>query len=317
MKDCFSTMRLWTVSLMTLGAVVIQCPAQAQSIGSHDGGKTRHHEGPGHHNRGSRGGNSTPSVTQCPTQSRSFGSHDRGKTWRPAWTGHPYLWRRGGSLIQCPVQSQSQSQLNETYDGGNTWYSGPNRGRRGGGSPPSVSPEEARRQDAADKANQEGNVEFEKGNWDASVQAYERALQNWDHEIIRNNLTNAKEQARLQRERVQRDAAASASIKQSVDHLVTVLGNQSATGAFDSPTTGTPRPGGRLDFITDPAAVLSKPTVSNTREPNADSNVVDLRDAKAFTVDPARVKGAAATPVPQQQLEFLSLPTPNSAESSP
>ena len=187
MKDCFSTMRLWTVSLMTLGAVLIQCPAQAQSIGSHDGGKTRHHEGPGHHNRGSRGGNSTPSVTQCPTQSRSFGSHDRGKTWRPAWTGHPYLWRRGGSLNQYPVQSQSQSQsidsLNETY---------PSRGRSGGGSPPSVSPAEAARQDASNKANEEGNRYHEQGNYDAAIQAYEKALQNWDDQIIRNNLIRSK-----------------------------------------------------------------------------------------------------------------------------
>lgn len=237
MKDYFSTMRLWTASLLTLGAVLIQCPAQAQSIG--------------------------------PLKE----SYDQGKTWQPEGTGRP------------------------------------NRGSRGGASTPSVSPEEAernRRQDAADKANQEGNRYFEQSNWDAAIHAYEKALQNWDHEDIRKNLANAKEQARLQQEHQRRDAAASAGIKQSVDRLITVLGNQSATGNFDSPATGTPRSGGGLGFITDPAAVLPKPVVSNTREPNTDPNVVDLRDAKTLTVDPAKVKGAAATPVPQQQSERFS-----------
>ncbi len=253
MKDCFSTMRLWTVSLMTLGAVLIQCPAQAQ-ISTHeswDGGKTWHSPG-WSPNRGSSGANSTPSVSPAEA-----------------------------------ARQQAQA-------------------------------EERRRQDVGYKANQDG-LEYQKqGNWDAAVQAYEKALQNWDHETIRNNLTNAKEVVRLQRERVQReqerqrrDAAASASIKQSVDRLVTVLGNQSVGNDFGGGTIGTTQSAG-LDFITDPATVLSSSAGSDTREPNTDPNVVDLRDAKTFTVDPARVKGAAATPVPQQQLEFLSLPAPNS-----
>lgn len=257
MKDYFSTMRLWIVSLLTLGAVLIQGPAQAQSIGplkeTYDGGKTWQPEGTGRPNRGSSGEGYTPSVS--------------------------------------PEEAARQQ----------------------------AEAEEARRHDAGYNANQEG-LEYQKqGNWDAAVQAYENALQNWDHEIIRSNLANAKEQARLQRERAQqeqeqsrRDAVATESIKQSVDRLVTILGDQSATVNFDSPTAAAPRSGGGLDFITDPAAVLSKPAVSNAREPNTDPNVVDLRDAKTFTVDPARVKGTATTSVPQQQLEFLPIPTPNS-----
>lgn len=291
MKNSFLTMRLWTASLLTLGAVLIQCPAQAQSIGplkeTYDQGKTWQPEGSGRPNRGGSGANSTPSVS--PEESRRQDASNKANE-----EGNRYH-EQGNYDAAIQAYEKALQNWDDQIIRNNLIRS------KGG------------------KANKEGLEYYKQGNWDAAVQAYEKALQNWDHEIIRNNLTRAKEQARLQRERVQqeqehqrRDATATAGIKQSVDRLITALGNQSATGNFDSPATGTPQPGGGLDFITDPATVLSKPVGRNTREPNTDPNVVDLRDAKTFTVDPARVKGAATTPVPQQQLEFLPLPTPNS-----
>lgn len=283
MKNSFSTMRLWTASLLTLGAVLIQCPAQAQSIGplreTYDSGKTWQPEGTGRPNRGSSGANSTPSVSPEEV-ARQDASHKANEE------GNKYFEQRNWDAAIQAYEKALQNWDDQIIRNNLT--------RAKGG-----------------KVNKEGVEYYEQGNWDAAVQAFEKALQNWDHEDIRKNLANAKEQARLQQEHQRRDAAASASIKQSVDRLTTVLGNQSATGNFDSPATGTPRSGGGLDFITDPSAVLSKPAGSNTREPNTDPNVVDLRDAKTFTVDPARVKGAAVTPVPQQPgggLDFITDP---------
>lgn len=255
--------------------------------------------------------------------------------------GTVLLMTFGAVLLQWPAHAQTIGPLQETWDGGKTWApegtGRPNRRTAPNVSPapsiPSISPEEAaRRQAQAEErrrrhtgyaANEDGLKYAKEENWEAAVQAFEKALQNWDDEGIRHNLARAKEEARLQRERIQeeqqrqrRDAAASANLRQSVDRLATVLSNQSATGNFDSATTGTPRSGGGLDFITDPATVLSRPVGSHTPEPHTDPQVVDLRDAKTFTVDPAKVQGPATTPIPPQQLEFLPLSTAD-ASSNP
>lgn len=230
----------------------------------------------------------------------------------------------GVILIQCAAQADI-GPLKETYDGGRTWQpEGTGRSSQGGGgggsvsSAPAVSPEEAARQEAqaeeqrkhsaANNANDEGLKYQKEGNWEAAAEAYERALQNWDHEIIRKNLEHAKEEARYQKERVAKekehnrlDAAATVNIKESVNRLVTSLGGQSAAVDFDGSATGTVKSGGGLDFITDSAAVLPKTVASNIPEPNTDPNVVDLRGAKTLTVEPARVKGTATTSTPQQQ----------------